>query len=147
MQLQSLQNSFGVTPSPAASLVVTLPNPTVVGNALSLYLRSSPLTGTPLLTDNFGNKFKRMGITNLSPTQSASLWTAEIIRGGANHAVTATSQGGPQTMEMGVVESSIIGPERGKGIEHSSTDILFEILIQQSAQTTLLQRIATALRA
>lgn len=164
MELQCLQTVFAQTPSPAPTLAAALPNPTVAGNTLSLYLRFSPLTGTPLLTDSYGNPYRRSGIVNLSDTQAVGLWTAEILRGGNGHIVTATSQGGLQSLELGISELSATGPtmQPGPGLipcpvpgptqprecqSTSTDDILLAIFAQQAQQTALLQRLVTAARA
>lgn len=146
MDLFTKQFQFAQSSGSVASLAVTLPQPTTIGNVLSLYLRFSPLTGTPSIADNFGNKYRRTGITNLSTTLSVGLFTAEIVRGGAAHTVTAAAQGGNQTLECGVTELSVLSPDCNRHERHTAEDLLFGLWAQAAQQTDYLRRITTALR-
>jgi hypothetical protein len=141
--LSTVQAAFGQTAS-ALQLFVALPQPTTAGNTLSLYLRFSPLTGTPLISDNYGNLFVRSGVIDWTGAASG-IWTAAIVRGGAGHTITVTSQGGVQALEMGVTELSCPAPMLAEC--GNSNEVLLAMYAQMSQQTSLLQRLVTAERA
>jgi hypothetical protein len=130
MAATPVQGAFGISPAPAASFAVTLPNPTTKGNVLVVSVRfaSGP---APILNDSFGNPRQVCFIANGA---AFGLWEFDVLRGGGGHSVTVVSTSGPQSFEVGVEELAI-GPAPGttKGL---LTDI-----------RDLLQKIATAERA
>lgn len=144
LEVRTVQTAFGQTAS-APALAVTLPRPTAVGDTLSVHLRFSPLTGTPDLADNFGNRWRRTGTQGVDAVTAVAFFTATLVRAGAGHTVTATAQGGPQALEMGVSELSVLAPEEGSA--PSPNDLLLAMLAQSHQQTALLQRLVTAQRA
>jgi hypothetical protein len=134
---------FAQSDGPAGSLAVTLASPTTVGNAVQVYLRFSPLTGTPTLMDSFGNPYTRTAIFTLVDGEAMGFWLADIVRGGAYHTLTISSQGGSQNLECAFSELATAG----HGEQHSEREILLAILGESSQQTALLQRLVTAERA
>ena len=136
--IRPIQTAFGQVAT-AAVLSVSLSRPTTVGNVLSLSLRFSPLTGTPAISDNFGNAFRPIATGVLAAGIATGFWITDIVRGGANHSITVGSQGGNQSLELSIAELSFLG--RTRGDSHSEKDVLLAILGESHQQTALLQQL------
>ena len=130
-----------------SSLPIQLVNPTVIGNIFYLYMRFSPLTGTPILSDNFSNKYKILNSCQISSVQNIGFWTTELKLGGANHTIIALSQGGPQNLEIGVSELCVLKEKIVDEQNIMSDDILYAIYNQSLQQTSFLKRLVIAERA
>lgn len=143
--IRTVQAAFAQTSAPADALGLPLPRPSAVGSTLSVYLRFSPLTGTPAVSDSFGNAYRLTGSAAVGPGLAVAFFAADVVRGGAGHTITAAAQGGPQNLEMGASELSLVGPVAGE--RASAADLLLALLAQANQTNALLQRLVTAERA
>lgn len=77
--IQIVQTALGQTTAPATALSVPLPHPTTVGNLLVLQLRFSPRTGSPKLSDSYGNRYDRLATTEIS-AELSTFTTAQLAQ-------------------------------------------------------------------